>query len=61
MIHRGDPERSAPPSRRLVGALADKIGYAPLFALLGVFEIAGAIALFPSPPLSRLDADEARA
>ena len=30
----------------LVGALADTVGYAPLFRLLAVFDIAGAVILF---------------
>jgi ACS family hexuronate transporter-like MFS transporter len=30
----------------LIGALADTVGFAPLFSLLGVFDILGAVVLF---------------
>ena len=35
------PRGSAASASLLVGALADKIGYAPLFACLGLFDIIG--------------------
>ena len=40
----------------LIGALADTVGFGPLFGLLGVFDILGAIALFAILRPSRLDA-----
>jgi ACS family hexuronate transporter-like MFS transporter len=39
----------------LVGALADTVGYAPLFRLLAVFDIAGAVILFAVLRPVRLD------
>lgn len=40
----------------LVGALADTVGFGPVFSLLGVFDILGAIALFAVLRPARLDA-----
>jgi ACS family hexuronate transporter-like MFS transporter len=45
----------------LVGALADTVGFGPLFRLLAVFDIAGAILLFTVLRPVRLDAGRAAA
>lgn len=45
----------------LVGALADTVGFGPLFRLLAVFDIAGAIILFAVLRPTRLDAGRAAA
>jgi ACS family hexuronate transporter-like MFS transporter len=45
----------------LIGALADSVGFAPLFSLLGVFDAAGAIILFLLLRPMRLDAARAPA
>ena len=45
----------------LVGALADTVGYGPLFRLLAVFDIAGALILFAVLRPLRLDARSAPA
>jgi ACS family hexuronate transporter-like MFS transporter len=43
----------------LIGALADTVGFAPLFRLLGVFDLAGAVILFLLLRPRRLDAQMA--
>jgi ACS family hexuronate transporter-like MFS transporter len=45
----------------LIGALADSVGFAPLFSLLGIFDLAGAVILFSLLRPMRLDAAMARA
>jgi ACS family hexuronate transporter-like MFS transporter len=45
----------------LIGALADSVGFAPLFSLLGIFDLAGAVVLFLLLRPIRLDAAMARA
>jgi ACS family hexuronate transporter-like MFS transporter len=45
----------------LIGALADTVGFAPLFSLLGVFDLVGAVVLFLLLRPMRLDTAMARA
>jgi ACS family hexuronate transporter-like MFS transporter len=45
----------------LIGALADTVGFAPLFSLLGVFDLVGAVVLFLLLRPIRLDTAMARA
>jgi ACS family hexuronate transporter-like MFS transporter len=45
----------------LIGALADTVGFAPLFSLLGVFDLVGAVVLFLLLRPRRLDAQMALA
>ncbi len=45
----------------LIGALADTVGFAPLFSLLGVFDIIGAVVLFVLLQPRRRDAQAAYA
>lgn len=45
----------------LIGALADSVGFAPLFSLLGVFDLVGAVVLFLLLRPMRQDAVMARA
>ena len=45
----------------LIGALADNVGFAPLFSLLGVFDLVGAVVLFLLLRPIRLDAQMAPA